>query len=60
MTTDPKCYSVETVEVRLNDEGMPSFFFSSREGWEDLGQEIYMSAGTYALGTVIELREPFE
>lgn len=48
----------EQVEVRLDDDGKPAFFFSSRDGWENLGPEICMSADTYAIGTKITLREP--
>ena len=48
----------ETVEVRLDHEGKPSFFFSSREGWDDLGPELRMAADTYNIGTRITLREP--
>lgn len=60
MTTDPKFFDAETVEVRQDDEGKASFFFSGRDGWEDLGPELRMSADTYAIGTIIELREPFK
>lgn len=49
----------ERVEVRLDDEGNPSFFFSTREGWEDLGPELRMAADSYAVGTQITLVEPF-
>lgn len=50
----------ETVEVRANEDGERSFWFSSRDGWEDLGPEIRMSADTYTPGTIITLREPIE
>lgn len=50
----------EQVEVRLDDSGNPSFFFSSRDGWVDLGPEIRMAADNYAIGTRIELREPLK
>lgn len=48
----------ERVEVRLDDDGKPSFWFSGRDGWEDLGPELRMAADTYAVGTEITLREP--
>lgn len=58
MSDKPVFGHPETVEVRLDDDGKPTFFFSSRDGWEDLGPEIRMAADTYAIGTVITLREP--
>ncbi|WP_155987325.1 hypothetical protein [Paracoccus pantotrophus] len=48
----------EIVEVRLDDDGNPAFFFSSRDGWVNLGPEIRMAADTYAIGTVITIQEP--
>jgi len=48
----------ERVEVRLDDDGKPTFFFSSRDGWEDLGPELRMAAEHYAIGTKITLEEP--
>lgn len=60
MNDNTKFGDTETVEVRMDDDGCPSFFFSSREGWENLGPELRMAADTYAIGTIIELREPLE
>lgn len=58
MTAEVKYAEPECVEVRLDDDGNPSFFFSSREGWEDLGPELRMAADSYAIGTKITLKEP--
>lgn len=57
--TDTRAFGEpEQVEVRLDDEGRPSFFFSTRDGWEDLGPKLRMAADSYAIGTKITLREP--
>ncbi|WP_156429018.1 hypothetical protein [Paracoccus aminovorans] len=50
----------ERVEVRLDDDGRPSFFSSTRDGWADLGPELRMAADAYAIGTEITLREPLK
>lgn len=58
MSDKPVFGEPERVEVRLDDDGRPAFFFSSREGWENLGPELRMAADTYAIGTKITLWEP--
>lgn len=53
----PQYFEPELVEVRADDDGAPSFYLSTREGWENIGPEIQLAANLYNIGTKITLEE---